>query len=191
MTEFAIPLDQLMGMEPSLNGHADAAEPEGPRAHVDPKRGVFINSRGEELELSGKPITGLMLERVANQGKPSIPKVEVLLLGKHRQLESNPNDPNYQAALAEWETESRLRTLKYIFTLGVKAQPPQDFIDEQNAFFPAMNDLEMKYLYVASLIPDDDIDAFTEAVMGRTMPTAKGMDEVADSFRSDSQRESD
>lgn len=184
MAEIAIELDQLMDVEPSQNGHEPGTQPETkPAARVDAARGVFITSKGDELELSGKRVTGLMLERVANQGKPKIPMVEVLLLGKHKQLEANANDENYKALLAEWESESKIRTLKYVFTMGVKGQPPQSFIDEQSSFFGTMNDLEMKYLWVASLVPDDDIDAFTEAVMGMTMPTEKGMAEVADSFR--------
>lgn len=194
MTEYSIPLEQLAD-ELAANGHIqpnpEPAAAEAPTARVDAARGVFITSRGDELELSGKRITSLMIERVANQGKPRIPMVEVMLLGKHKQLEANPNHEGYKALLAQWETESRLRTLKYLFTMGVKGEPPQAFIDEQTDFFGLMDEKEMKYLWVCSLIPDDDIDFFTEAVLGQNLPTEKGMAEVAESFRGEGQRQSD
>lgn len=91
--------------------------------------------------MSGKRITALMLERVANQGKP--------------------------------------RSLQFIYNVGVKGQPPREYVDEYGQYFPGSTDTEMKYLWVSSLIPDDDVEAFTQAVMSYTAPTAKGMEEAA------------
>ncbi|MEO8608913.1 MAG: hypothetical protein ABI690_13560 [Chloroflexota bacterium] len=162
----------------------EADEPSS-TAHVDPARGVFITSKDEEIEMSGKRITALMLERVANQGKPRIPEVEVIVLGKKRS-QPNANHEGYLAQLKEWEAESRLRSLQFIYNVGVKGQPPQDFIDTYSDYFPGSTDTEMKYLWVSSLIPDDDVEAFTEAVMAYTAPTTKGMEEAADSFRRNS-----
>lgn len=186
MTEYAFDLAGEFG-SPSLNGHQD--EPEvvsdnapaetTPVAHVDPTRGVFITSRGDEVHLTGKRINSLVLERISNDGKPRIPMVEVTLVGKHKQLEAHPHDEGYLALLAEWEEGRRVLVLRYLFLMGVKDEPDQEFIDDQRQFFPNASAADMKYLYIASLIPDDDIDTFMEAVMGQTMATQKGLETSA------------
>lgn len=165
---------------PSLNGHEAAAEPAASTtAHVDIERGVFVTSRGNELELSGKRVSSLMLERLVNEGKPRIPMKEVLILGKHKQMEATPNDPGYLALVAQWESDQRISILIYVFTIGVKGTPDEEFIEEQRAFFPDASDTMMKYLYVTSLLPDEDIDKLAEAIIGQGSPTAKGIDEAA------------
>lgn len=186
MAEHNFEITELLEKVPAPNGHVDdtapvdvAAQAEAPQAHVDPVRGVFITSKGTEIELSGKLITILVLERIANQGKPKIPMVEVTLIGGRKQLEANPNHEGYKAQLAEWEDDSRMRQLRYVYTMGVKGKPSQEFIDEQRSFFPTADDIELKYLWVASLIPNDDIAAFSEAVTGQMLPTAKGIEEAA------------
>lgn len=148
-------------------------------AHIDAERGVFITSRGEAIPLSGQKISSLMLERVTNEGKPKIPRKEVLLLGKHKELQANASDPDYLALVDEWKAEQNIKVMRYIFVVGVKGQPPSSFIDEQRQFFPEYTDLDMKYLWVTSLLPDEDIDKFTEAVMGQALTTTKGLEEAA------------
>lgn len=150
-----------------------------PLAHLDAERGVFITSRGDEIELSGQKLSSLMLERVTSEGKPKIPRVEITLLGKHKELQANPNDPGYLALLKEWEGEQNIRVMRYLFVVGVKGKPSQEFVDEQKQFFPDATDLDLKYLWVASLVPDGDIDSFTEAVMGQSMTTTKGLEGAA------------
>ena len=76
-----------------------------------------------------------------------------------------------------------MAVMRYLFVIGTKGQPPQAFADEQSAFFPNATAMEMKYIWVASRLPDEDMAAFTEVVMGRSLPTAKGLEESADSFR--------
>jgi len=180
-------LDELV----SLNGvEPTASEPEAEKLpRVDVQRGVFITSGNTEIELSSKPITSLMLERISSQGKPAIPRVEVLLLGKHREMQANPKDPGYLALLAEWEENQKIAIMRYVFVVGAKGQPPPEFVEEQRMFFPDATDLEMKYLWVASRLPDEDIDVFTEAVLGRGIPTEKGLRESAATFRSEDQRD--
>lgn len=177
MTEYAIEL-------PVNHEGAEFSAPE-PLPRVDARRGVFITSRGDEIQLSDKPVSALIIERLQSEGKPKIPMVEVTLLGKHKQMEPFPEHAGYQARLKEWEADSNLAVLRYLFVVGVKGKPPAEFVEEQSSFFPAATDQDMKYLWVASLLGDDDLAAFTEAVMGRTIPTTKGIEEAADSFRSD------
>jgi hypothetical protein len=170
----------------SENGHSKAAStPDAAplsSAHVDPLRRVFITSRGNEIALSGKRVSALMLERLANEGKPQIPMKKVLLLGKREQLEANPNDPGYLALLAEWEANQRINSLVYVFTIGVGGKPPEDFVDEQRAFFPNISDVHMKYLWISSQLPDEDINELAEAITGQSMATQKGLEQAADSF---------
>ena len=155
-------------------------------AYVDATRGVFVTSRGAEIELSGQAISSLMLERITNQGKPKIPRKEVLLLGKHKELQANAHDPDYLALLEEWKSEQNINVMRYVFVVGVKGQPPQEFVDAQKLFFPDANELELKYLWVTSRLPDEDIDVFTEAVLGKTIATAKGLEEAANFSKSGS-----
>lgn len=166
----------------SPNGHEAASTPDAvstPEAHLDVQRGVFVTSRGTDIELSGKRISALMLERLINGGKPSIPMKEVTILGKHKQMEANPNDPGYLALKKEWEDNQRISTLIYVFTIGVKGKPDDEFIADQRPFFPDMNDTEMKYLWVCSLVPDEDIDKLADAIIGQSLPTQKGLDSAA------------
>lgn len=185
MTEHSI---DLLGefTSPSLNGHPEpetktpeikAFEIQG--AHVDPARGVFITSKGNGIELSDKVVNALIVQRLNQQGKPKIPMVEVTLMGKHKQLEAHPNDEGYLARLAEWKEEAEMRVGIYMFNTGVKGQPPQDFVDEHAPLFPDATQAELKYLWVCSQLPYEDITSFSEALISRATPTAKGLEEVA------------
>jgi hypothetical protein len=180
VTEHAIPLELLTG-----KNSFDPVESETlPR--TDPVRGVFITSRGTEIELADNPISALIVQRLQSGGKPKIPMIEVTLLGKHKQLEPFPDHEGYKARLKEWEEDSQMALMQYLFTVGTKGTPPPEFVEEQHPYFPNATDNDMKYLWVASRLPDEDMGLFTEAVMGRSLPTAKGLDESADTFRSES-----
>jgi len=177
MTEYASPLDEL------VNGQGIDLLPETQKLpRVDAARGVFITSRGEEIELSDKPVSALIVERLQQEGRPKIPMIEVTILGR-KQSEPHVGHEGYQARLAEWQADSQMAVMRYLFVIGTKGQPPQAFADEQSAFFPNATAMEMKYIWVASRLPDEDMAAFTEVVMGRSLPTAKGLEESADSFR--------
>lgn len=182
MTEFAIPLNDLMNGDGS-NAFDPSTDESETLPRVDAARGVFITSRGEEIELANKPVSYLIIHRIQSVGKPKIPMIEVLLLGKHKQLEPFVGHEGYQAQLKQWEEDSQIALMQYLFVVGTKGQPPQDFIDEQGFFFPNASVSELKYLWVASRLPDEDMGAFSEAIMGKTIATAKGLDESADSFR--------
>lgn len=153
---------------------------------VDVTRGVFLTSDGREVQLSDHPVSALIIERIKSQGKPKIPMIEVTLLGKHKQLEPNPNHEGYQARLAEWEEEMSAALMTYIFNAGVKGQPPPEFVEEQRYYFPDATAQDMKYLWVCTLFPSNDLAALSEAILGQFLTTEKGMAESADSFRRDS-----
>lgn len=191
MTEYAIPLDDLTEFKgetivsPDVETSIDFVNMDISETlpRVDAARGVFITSRNEAIELANKPVSYLIVHRIQSEGKPKIPQIEVTLLGKHKQLEYFPGHEGYKARLAEWEDESQIALMRYLFVVGTKGEPPQEFVDEQAFYFPTATPAEMKYLWVASRLPDEDMAAFTEAILGKTIPTAKGLDESADSFR--------
>ena len=172
MTELAFelsPSDELFAVKPETETL--------PR--LDARRGVFITSWNEEIELSDRPVNGLVVQRLQQEGKPKIPMVEVLLMGKHKQLEPHVGHEGYQARLLEWQEESNAAIMRYLFVVGVKGSPPPEFIAEQADFFPDATAQDMKYLWVASRIPNGDMGAFTEAVMGRGSPTLKAVEQVS------------
>lgn len=178
MTEYsAFPADELIAQ----NGHEGAAA----LPRVDPVRGVFLASNGNVIPLSGKEINYLILQQIQNQGKPAIPKREVTIGGKYKQVEENPQDPAYLKALEDWHSETGIRAGRYLFTVGVKGQPDAAFWEEYADFFPDATTSEKKYLWVCSLVPNDDLPRLIEAIMGQTMPTEKGLEQSAESFRSE------
>lgn len=185
MTEFTIPLEafeQGAVFEPLPNG-----TPKG--AYLDAERGVFVTSTGSELTL--RPIPSLILERLYNATagkpeKPKVPMVEVTIGKSHKTKEENPNDPDYKAALEQyekdlnaWEQAKGTRIMMYLLTAGVAGTPPEEFVTDHRFFFPDATTSEMKYIWVASQIPDDDLEALNLAITGQTKPTAKGLEESA------------
>lgn len=152
---------------------------ENPLPRLDPARRVFITSRGNEIALSDRLVSSLILERIANDGKPKVPRVEVLLLGKHKELQANPNEPGYLALLEEWQTETRIATMRYIFNVGVKGEPPKDFVSEQQTFTPHATQADIKYMWVCSQLPDEDIDRLVEVILGKNIVTTKGLEDAA------------
>lgn len=148
-------------------------------AHVNAEKGVFVTSKGDELVLTGQAISSLMLERITNEGRPKIPRVEVTLLGKYKEVQANPHDPGYLALVKEWEAEQSIRVMRYMFCVGVKATPSPEFVELHRQFIPEASDLDLKYLWVSSLVPDKDIDAFTNALLGQFGVTTKGIDDAA------------
>src|SRR5258706_10690513 len=128
MTEYGIPLSEILP-----NGTLEVLEQIAPHGveiventlpRVDAARGVFITSRGDEIELSDKPVSALVVERIQAEGKPKIPMIEVSILGR-KQSEPHVGHEGYQARLKEWESESQIALMRYLFVVGTKGQPPQ------------------------------------------------------------------
>lgn len=170
------------------NGNVSPKVESEPKARIDYQRRVFISRDGIELTLM--PVSKLILERINAQqdGKPQIPKVEVLIAGKHKRMESNPDDPTYIAELALWNRERQMRHMRYTFWAGIKENPPDRFIEEYREFFPDATDAEFKYLWVASLLGEDgdDMGILVEAILGQNIVTEKGLEQAMDSFPSES-----
>lgn len=149
---------------------------------LNPVNKTYTCADGTIIQLTGAKITSLTIERIASEGKPSIPMVEVTIGGRQKSVEYHHNDPGYKAMLEQWHEAANMRTLRYLFNRGVANQPTPEFITETLEWFPNASTTDLQYLYVAHLVPDSDIDGLTEAIMGYAMATVKGLAHVADSF---------
>lgn len=163
-----------------------------PLPYVDPETRKFYCSNGNVVSLSNRQVNPMIVMQLTSRGKPEVPKVEVLLLGKHKQVQENPNDPAYKAAVKAWEAESNSRVMRYIVGVGVNAGTiPDEFVAEYLEYVPDAKESEIKYAYITDLVPIDDFGDLMEAIMGEHHTTSKGLEQVAESFRSDGERQSD
>lgn len=186
-----------MGLAEQVSQAADMVEQEYRQAenrlanHLDPKTRRFTCSNGNVVQISDKPITSLMVERIQAVGRPEIPMIEVKIGGKHTSVEYHPNDEGYQLALETWQAESEIRVMRYLFVRGVEGNPPEDFIREMLPWMPDADLADMKYMWVASLIPNEDIEVFVEALVGQFSPTQEGVAQAAASFQRPGRRQPD
>lgn len=160
--------------------------------YIDPETRKFFCSNGQVIALSNRQVNPMIIMQLTGRGKPEVPKVEVVLLGKHKQIQENPNDPAYKAALRAWETAANNRVMQYIIGVGVNAGPiPDAFVEEYLEYVPDAKESEIKYAYITDIVPVGDFGDLMEAVMGEHHTTTKGLEQVAESFRSDGERQSD
>lgn len=156
-------------------------------AFVDYEQHQFVTRDGTRLTL--QPIPKMILERLYSDqnGKPKPPVVEVVIGGQFARKETNPDDPAYKQALEEWRAQKSMRILKYGLVHGVVENPPTTFIQEYIEYFPDESEAGMKYLWILSLLGSEgeDIRLISEAVVGQTAPTDKGIEIATDSFPRD------
>ncbi len=157
---------------------------------LDPERGAFFTLTGEELPL--RPVHMFVVERyqaVLEKDKPKIPVIETDH-GKDRPKgrEAHPNDPIYKEALEQWERNSGVLMMQFMVNVGVAKDAPvedSDYLEAIAPYFEEMTPQVRKYFWVLSLLSGDaEAAALLEAIGGNAMPTQKGMDDAADSFRS-------
>ena len=160
----------------------DTPADDPPPYGLDAERGVFITSEGRELRL--RKIRALIAERLVNgqTGRPKVPVVEVTIAGKHKRTEENPADPDYQERLKAWEAGKQERLMTYLFTEGIDGMPSEDEALQFQILFPESNAVEIRYVWLASLIPDDDVPDLMEAIISRSLVTAKGLETSAQNF---------
>ena len=158
---------------------------------IDFERRTFTTRNGTELQL--RPISSLILERLSSDksGKPKVPRVEVTIGGSHTRLEDNPNDPEYVRALAEWNKESSMRLVKYVFVHGVANSPPDAFVEEHVEYFPDASERDIKYLWIGSLVDEyaEDIKLLVQTITGQTSITEEGLEQAIASFPRDGGRD--
>ncbi len=149
------------------------------------KRQVTLNN-GVVLTL--RPLMPLVLERFRTntRGRPVPPKQTVTYADGSTSTEDNPNDPEYLKAMAEWELERGMRVTNYILVEGIVENPSEEFMEQYREYFPDATAKELKYLWIASLLPDqDELTDLITAIVGQTMPTREGLEEAANTFQGD------
>lgn len=153
---------------------------------------IYTFADGTDVLMAEVP--SLVIEHILNNeaGKPSVPVVEVVIRG-HKRKQTNPDDPDYQAAVERWQQQKQKRLLKFLITKGVQDDPPEDFIEEYAQFLPDdATPEDFKYLWLAAKLDTDaEIARFTEALMSQTTITEGGLEEAAAKFPGDSGRDAD
>lgn len=159
---------------------------------IDLYKGTFTTSTQNTLELRmDTRVSALVMERLSKEGRPEIPMTEVTVVGGRKQWQANPNDPNYLAALKVFNEDSATRILRYVLLTGLKGSPAADWLEEHREYFPSASDRELRYIWLLSLIPPEELDALTDFIIGRIVPTQGGLRDAADSFRRDGERNTD
>lgn len=162
---------------------------------LDPEKHLVYLSNGEVLQL--KPIHQLRIANLYNDrtGEPEPPEpplVEVVYGGKIKRMEPNRGDPDYQALYTayeaeheEWNARHQLRIMQGLYLQGIEVGDiPAEFAEEHAYFYPDSNKFSLRYDYICSLVPDEDIEWLVEAITGQTTATPKGVAEAEQSFPS-------
>lgn len=139
-----------------------------------------------------RKLSSLVVERIQSdeKGKPQIPVQEVRYANDQTAQEANPNDPDYLLELSKWQINKSYLLMRYVLTEGIVENPPKDFIKRyKELYFPDASNDELKYMWVASFVPDqDDISLLMKAIMGQTIPTGEGLEEAAATFQGNGER---
>lgn len=142
----------------------------------------------EGTRLTMKKPAIMILERLQNDntGRPEVPQVEVKYAGGRRGVEANPNDPEYIERYNEWRQEKHMRLMLGIVTLGIEERPPHAFVEDMRDLFPHYGDKQMQYIWVMSMLGDDDdaIGEFAEIITGQVVANEGDVTGAMDSFRS-------
>lgn len=154
---------------------------------------TYTTKSGVVLEL--RPISPVLIRRWKNNtyGRPQPPVVESVVGPQKKKVrEVNPEDPEYLAALAEWEEAHNEQLVMYLFTRGILSEPETADIERLQMLLPGESDMGLKYSWVLEMLDgDDEITALSFAIMGLTAPTEKGISEAEDRFQRDGERQAD
>ena len=160
----------------------------------------YLLPTGEVIELL--PVAGLVIQLLTNSntGKPRKPKMPHVEIGKSKsgkvRTEPNPDDPDYQQALKEYEeklsdleTEKTMKMFRYLVEYGVANETPDDFIDSHEFYINDMSEKEIKYFWIVEALGNDqdEMGKFTEAIIGITEPTEAGVAESTEKFHANGQ----
>lgn len=174
------------------NGTAHLAELEETTPVSEGKR-IYKSTGGVVLSL--RPISRILVRRMERDtlGKPKPPIVETEVGPKKVKVkESNPEDPDYKAALALWNEDHSERMLIYVLFHGVVEGPSAEEIELLKDVFPGENAMGIKYAWLNELIPNEnEIGELSRIIIGQTLPTAEGINDAEARFPGDSERSAD
>lgn len=165
--------------------------------HVKP---VTLKPTHEYTTKSGvvfqlRPVSPVLVRRIQKDtfGKPQPPVVETIVGPQKRKVkETNPDDPDYKVALAEWNERHEEQTLVYLWSRGVVDDPDPESAARLKVFLPGSSDAEIKYAWLLELLVDDqEIADLAVAIMGQSMPTENGIAAAEATFPGDGEQPAD
>lgn len=157
--------------------------------YIDYEHRQYVSYTGVRLTL--KPLSKLVLERLYNNetGKPKVPIIEVEIGGRFKSKEENPEDPAYKEAVDKWQAEKNIGLTRYIMLNGIAESVPDEAAAEFREYAPSMNERDLKYLWVLSLLGETDemqtagLRVLTEGLFGMVAPTEQGMRDAEAAFQ--------
>lgn len=144
----------------------------------------------DDIVITLKPVPPFLIHAISSsaKGKP-VPPMQELKLGNKTRYEANYDDVHYQKALKEYEEDKNLRTMQLILTEGVKGRV-SDYISESSQEYADIETLasfvygntygekELMYTWLTrTLVSDDAVGDFQEAIMSLTMPTEASLED--------------
>lgn len=146
------------------------------------KRQVFI-----------KRVSPFLARDVQRAFKPPDPPLnEVANADGTTRLEPNPIDPDYEAALKQYQTEVNEKTMRLAIALGVVFRPTEAQEQEIAELRQSLRDIlgielpvndRDAYMTYIVLTDPRDAKALMEAIFSRSIPTEEKIAEAAETFR--------
>jgi len=164
------------------NGYVSTIDAKA-RTWTSPTNGVVLKLR----QVSAGLLAKIQSDR---RGKPAIPTIRVnygSTTAPEWGTESNPDDPVYKEALANWQSDISNRVAIFVISAGVDIEVPDGYAAEiaewdERVFTPP----ELKYFYVTQLIPASELALLTDAILSQTVPTEEGIAQATAGFPSNS-----
>ena len=171
------------------NGTAHLAELE---ETIPVSEHTYTTKSGVALEL--RQISAIFIRRMQRDtwGKPQPPIVESRVGPKKVIVrETNQDDPEYKAALALWNEEHNERMLIYVMARGIVNEPSAEDIERIRSFFPGETADGLKYAWLLEMMSDEEVGELSQAIMGLSIPTEKGIADAEARFPGDGERAND
>lgn len=147
----------------------------------------YTTSEGTVLEFS--PVSSWTINHINmkwERCKP-IPPTITTYLNDNPQMayqEYNENDAKYKQALSIWNGEKASEMNEVMVRLGIRSEPPAEFVEKYSEMFPDIEPQNIKVHWVYSLLNEEEITQFFEVVMGQTTVTEKGLEQAKATFPS-------
>lgn len=119
--------------------------------------------------------------------KPQPPMVTVDLGDGKKSTEVNEADPDYIAAVKEWQAAVSLRAVDVMLRLGVQVDIDQDALADLRAQFAALGltmdeDDHLAYIKHIAIASEEDMNALAAAITAKSQPTEGAVQDHLDTF---------
>lgn len=155
----------------------------------------YVTPDGTRLEI--KPVSqytlGMVLQKW-ERSKPLPPKITTYLNDNYDipYEEYNEGDLEYLHLLSLWTADKNNDLNNTVIHLGVVTTPPDEFANTLAEILPDLGAKEVKTHWVLSLFGDkfdEGLGELSAAIIGQTMITEQGLEEVKPTFQSPNRRD--